>query len=65
MRGKPVSSEWQQHFAPAPQVLGKTLFFNEVYFKVADGLAESVVEPVMADIRTTTNIGQHRSDVNW
>ncbi|MDR7122420.1 ABC transporter permease [Rheinheimera soli] len=39
---------WQQHFALDPQVLGKTLSFRGVSFKVIGVLAENFVEPVMA-----------------
>jgi len=39
---------WQRHFALDPKVLGKTLTFRGVSFKVVGVLAENFVEPVMA-----------------
>lgn len=39
---------WQQHFALAPDVLGKTVTFRGVSFKIVGVLAENFVEAVMA-----------------
>jgi len=47
---------WQQHFAHDPQVLGKTVTFRGVAFRIVGVLAETFVEPVLAAPGWSTDI---------
>lgn len=47
---------WQQHFAGDPDVLGKTVQFRGVSFKVVGVLAGHFVEPVMAAPGWSTDV---------